>query len=204
MSARLEPDQAKTTPKLSRISSDRRWRAASRLERPEVTANPIASRGAAAPAGPSRAAPHYVTLANSRTAMQEVDDKFCRRCRLFFRGPVPAIRDDHIFDVVGDTPHHPADHRAERSFATQRQDRHLKLALCKEHPVVGLILAESQELGKARSHCAGLRIERRIMLALRFIEPFPVPGKFVPEAVEIDALAAGDQALHVIPTEAKV
>jgi len=60
MSARLEPDQAKTTPKLSRISSDRRWRAASRLERPEVTANPIASRGAAAPAGPSRAAPHYV------------------------------------------------------------------------------------------------------------------------------------------------
>ena len=48
-----------------------------------ATADHLASRGAAAPAGPSRAAPHYVTLANSRTAMQEVDDKFCRR--------VPAV-----------------------------------------------------------------------------------------------------------------
>src|SRR6202048_2224902 len=162
------------------------------------------SRGAAAPAGPSRAAPHYVTLANSRTAMQEVDDKFCRRGRLFFRDPVPAIRDDHIFDVIGDTPHHRAHHRAECSFASQGQDRYLKLALRKEPPVVGRILAERQELGKARSHCAGLRIERRIMLALRFIKPLLVPGKFVPEAVEIDALAAGDQALHVLTNEAKL
>jgi len=30
------------------------------------------------------------------------------------------------------------------------------------------------------------------MLALRFIKPLRVPGKLVPEAVEIDALAAGD------------
>ena len=56
----------------------------------------------------------------------------------------------------------------------------------------------------ARSHCAGLCIQRRIMLALRFIKPLLVPGKFVPEAVEIDALSAGDQALHVLTTEAKV
>jgi hypothetical protein len=34
---------------------------------------------------------------------------------------VPAIRDDHIFDVIGDTPHHRADHRAECSFATESQ-----------------------------------------------------------------------------------
>src|SRR5438128_843825 len=54
---------------------------------------------------PCCALPHYVTLAiaNSRTAMQKVDDKFCRRRRLFFRNPVPAIGDDHIFDVIGDT-----------------------------------------------------------------------------------------------------
>src|SRR5580704_11858158 len=142
--------------------------------------------------------------AAARTTMQEVDDKSCRRGRLFFRDPVPAIRDDHIFDVIGDTPHHRADHRAECSFATQGQDRHLKLALRKERLVVSRILAKRQELGKARSHCAGLRIERRIMLALRFIKPPRVPGKFVPEAVEIDAFAAGDQALHVLTTEAKV
>jgi hypothetical protein len=96
--------------------------------------------------------------------MQEVDDKPCRRGRLF-RDPVPAIRDDQIFDLIGDTPHHRAHPRAECSFASQGPDRHLKLALRKERPVVGCILAERQELGKARSHCAGLRIERRIMLA---------------------------------------
>jgi hypothetical protein len=42
------------------------------------------------------------------------------------------------------------------------------------------------------------------MLALRFIKPPRVPGKFVPETVEIDALAADDQALHVLTTEAEV
>jgi len=30
------------------------------------------------------------------------------------------------------------------------------------------------------------------MLALRFIKALLVPGKFVPEAVEIDSLSAGD------------
>src|SRR6478672_1251295 len=93
------------------------------------------------------ASPHYVTLL-THPAMQEVDDKFCRRGRLFFRNPVPAIRDAHIFDVIGDTPHHRAHHRAECSIATQGQDGHLKLALRKERPVVGRILAERQELGK--------------------------------------------------------
>jgi hypothetical protein len=42
------------------------------------------------------------------------------------------------------------------------------------------------------------------MLALRFIKPLTVPRKLVPEAVEVDALAAGDQALHVLTTEAKL
>ncbi len=46
----------------------------------------------------------------SASSMQEVDNEFCRRGRLFFRDPMPAIRDDHIFDVIGDTPHHRADH----------------------------------------------------------------------------------------------
>ncbi|MFD8000690.1 hypothetical protein [Streptomyces mirabilis] len=59
---------------------------------------------------------------------------------------MPAIRDDPIFDVIGDTPHHLAGPRAECSCATEGQDRHLKLALRKEHPVVGGILTECQEL----------------------------------------------------------
>jgi hypothetical protein len=110
--------------------------------------------------------------------MQEVDDQVCRRLGLLFRDPVPAIRDDHVLDVIGDTPHHRADHRAKCSFAAEGQDRHLKLAPRKERPVVACILAERQELGKACSHCARLRIDRRIMLALRFIKPLRVRGKF--------------------------
>src|SRR3981189_3436512 len=51
---------------------------------------------------------------------------------------------------------------------------------------------------------AGLRIERRVVLALRFIKPLRVLGKIVPEAVEINTLAAGNQTLHVLTTEAKV
>ena len=135
--------------------------------------------------------------------MQEVNDKLCRCARLLFRDPVPAVRDDRIFDVIGDTPNHRADHGAECSFATKGQDRHLKLALRKERPVVGRILPERQELGKARSHCAGLRIERSIMLALRFIKPLPVAGKFVPEAVEIDALAAATRRSMSRPPKPK-
>src|SRR6266404_6947661 len=108
-----------------------------------------------------------VCYRSGSTAMQEVDDQVCRRLGLLFRDPVPAIRDDRVFGVIGDTPYHLTDPGAECRFATEGQDRHLKLALCKERPVIGRILAERQELGKARSHCAGLRIERRIMLALR-------------------------------------
>ena len=45
MSARLEPDQAKITPKLSRTSSDRRWRAASPPGAARSHGKSIASRG---------------------------------------------------------------------------------------------------------------------------------------------------------------
>ena len=88
--------------------------------------------------------------------MQKVDDQICRRLGLLFRDPVAAIRDDHVFDVIGDAPHHRADHRAECSFATEGQDRHLKLALRKEPPVVGRIPAERQELVPTRSSCLPL------------------------------------------------
>jgi hypothetical protein len=79
-------------------------------------------------------------------AVQEVDDQVCRRLGLLFRDPVAAIRDDHVFDVIGNTPDHSADQRAERSFATKSQDRHLKLALRTERPVVGRIVPKREEL----------------------------------------------------------
>src|ERR1700722_4408883 len=117
---------------------DHRWRVACFFQpgaaRSHGKSN--ASRGVATPAGPIRAAPHYVTPANSRTAMQEVDDKFRRRGRLLFCDPVPAIRDDRIFDVIGATPNHRADHWAECSFATEGQNRHLELAPRKQRLVV--------------------------------------------------------------------
>lgn len=107
---------------------------------------------------------------------QEVDDQVCRRFRLLLGDPVPAIRDDRIFHVIGDTPDHRTDHRSERSVATEGQDRLLKHALRKERSVVGRILAERPELSKARSHGAGSCIERRITPALRFIKSLRFRG----------------------------
>ena len=80
--------------------------------------------------------------------MQKVDDQICRRLGLLFRDPVAAIRDDHVFDVIGDAPHYRADHRAECSFTAEAQDRHLKLALREERPVVGRILADARNWAK--------------------------------------------------------
>jgi len=108
--------------------------------------------------------------------MQKVDDQICRRLGLLFRDPVAAIRDDHVFDVIGDAPHHRADHRAECSFTAEAQDRHLKLAPCKKRSVVSRILAERQEHGRSPLALRRVvRIERRIMPAFRFIKPIPVP-----------------------------
>jgi hypothetical protein len=80
---------------------------------------------------------------------------------------VPAIQDDRIFHVIRDTSDHHGDHGAECRFVTESQDWHLKLALRKERPLVGRIMAERQEFGKTRSQQGVARDIRGIVFEER-------------------------------------
>src|SRR5438128_2475141 len=51
---------------------------------------------------------------------------------------------------------------------------------------------------------AGARVELRIVPAGSFVELLRIGRELVPEAVQVDALATGHQALHVRPAEAEV
>src|SRR5215831_6414881 len=52
-------------------------------------------------------------------------------------------------------------------------------------------------------HCARQRVEFGVVLACGFAEPAWSGRKFVPEAIEVDALTPGDEALHVGASEAE-
>ena len=70
--------------------------------------------------------------------------------------------------------------------------------------VVAGVLVEGGELHEAGMHRARHRVELGIVRARRFAEARRGRGKLVPEAIEIDALAACHQPLHVRPAEAEV
>src|SRR5262245_5903090 len=63
---------------------------------------------------------------------------------------------------------------------------------------------EGGELHETGMHCAWHRVEPGIVRSRGFAEARRVGRKLVPEAVEIDALPAGYQPLHVRPTKTKV
>ena len=73
-----------------------------------------------------------------------------------------------------------------------------------ERAVVDRVLVEGRELREAGMHRAGQRVELRVVPPRRFAEAIGRGRELVPEAVEVDALAAGDEPLHVGPAEAEV
>ena len=80
----------------------------------------------------------------------------------------------------------------------------IELARRDEGPVFGGVLVEGRELRKARMHRARAGIELRVVPSGRLTEPLWGGGELVPEPVKVDALATGDQALHVRAAEAEV
>ena len=117
----------------------------------------------------------------------------------------PEFGHDAFGDVVRGEAHDGRHHRAEGFFAADGQHRHGELALLgKEGLVVERILIEGGELREAGMHGAGQGIEFGVMLARGLGEGRGRGGKLVPEAVEIDALAPGDQPLHVRSAKAEV
>src|SRR5262249_17801810 len=124
--------------------------------------------------------------------------------RILFHDPVPGARDHAFLDVARGKAHHRRHGRPERFLAAERQDRDAQLARREKGLVVGGVLIEGGELREARMPGAGAGIELRVVPARRLAEAARPGRELVPEAVEIDALAAGDEALHVGAAEAEM
>jgi hypothetical protein len=91
--------------------------------------------------------------------------------------------------------------RTEGFFAADRQYGHCQPAGGDKRLVVGGVLIEGLELFEAGVHRAGPGIERGVMLARLFVEILGIGGEFVPEAVEIDPLAAFHQPFRIRSVE---
>jgi hypothetical protein len=70
--------------------------------------------------------------------------------------------------------------------------------------VIDGALAKGGELGEACTDRAGHSIEGGVVLGVRLVEVLRVKREVVPESVEIDAFATGDQTLHIGTTKAKL
>src|SRR5206468_11087968 len=118
------------------------------------------------------------------------------RLRIFLHDPMTRVRYDPFLNVLRGEAHDRRHLRAEGFLPADRIDRHLQLAtLGEEGLVVDRILIKSGELREARMHGARHGIELGIMLTRFFAEAAAVGRELVPEAVEINALAPGDEAL---------
>src|SRR4051812_42882903 len=89
-------------------------------------------------------------------------------------------------------------------IAPDCQHRHLQSAVTDGCLVIEHILIERRELGKTRMHPTRFCVKVRIMSAGSLVEPGRVGGKVIPEPIEIDALTALNQPLHVGSTESEV
>src|SRR6185295_7796275 len=88
---------------------------------------------------------------------------------------------------------------------TKCEQWHLQSIACgQECAVVDGVLIECCELGKAGMHGSWKGVELRIVLPRRFAEAIRRSREFVPESIQVDALAPCHQPLHVGPSEAKV
>src|SRR5436305_12016319 len=103
--------------------------------------------------------------------------------------PVNVRRDEA--EIVG--------HRGvERFLRADRHYRHRQLTSCREQLlVVDRVLRKGAKLLECVVHGPRPRIKGGVVMARRIVDRLRVGRQLIPEAVEIDALAAGDQALLV-------
>src|ERR1700761_7806529 len=117
---------------------------------------------------------------------------------------MPGSQDDLFLHIRRRGTHDNSHGWSERLFAAHRQHRHCQLAPGDKGLVVDRVLVESGELAETGMHCAGLRVQSGIMFARSVAKRLWIGGKLVPEAIEVDAFAAGNQALHVRATKAEM
>ena len=129
--------------------------------------------------------------------VHESQDGGDRGSRLFFHQPVAGIR-DHLGGYVRCDQAKAVGHAGSEGFvAADPQDRHRELAFRRKGLVVDCILRERRELIEGRMHRAGPRVELGIVATRRFVDPLRIGRELVPEAVEIDSLAAFHQPLDI-------
>src|SRR5262245_15534761 len=127
-----------------------------------------------------------------------------RGIRILFHDPVPTIRDHAFLDVTGGKAHHLGHSLSEGFLATQSEYRHGEFTFGKKVLVVDGILVKCGKLHEPGMHSALHGVPTRITIASVFAEPAGRGRELVPETVEINAFAAGDEALHVRTAKAKM
>ncbi len=167
------------------------------LSTPDVPAPAATCEKPATSAGVSR----LLAFASLRRASQKCGDGGHGQCRLLFHQPVTGIGDHRAGDIQRGEPHFIGHRRTERFLGADREHRHGQLAVRDEGFVVDGVAGKCRELFERGMHCAGPRIERRIMFARRLVDRFRIGGQFVPEAIQINALAALHQTFDVRSAE---
>src|SRR5262249_32663254 len=114
-----------------------------------------------------------------------------------------AIREHAFLDVSSGKAHHLGHSLSEGFLATQSEHRHGEFTFGKKVLVVDGILVKCGKLHGPGMHAALHGVQTRIMIASVF-EPAGRGRELVPETVEINAFAAGDEALHVRTAKAKM
>ena len=124
--------------------------------------------------------------------------------RVFFHYPMTGFW-DHTFFYVACCKTHDLRHcTAERFFASQREDRDIKLPRRNKCAVVDRILVKCCELRKARMHGARTRVQLRVMPPSRLAETARSGGELVPKPVEVNPFASRDEPLHIRTAEAEM
>ncbi len=127
-----------------------------------------------------------------------------RRLRLFFHQPMPRIWNHHLRHIGGGGAHDDRHGRTEGLFAADGKDRHGQFTRRDEGLIVDRILVEGLELFERGMHGALAGVEFRVMLPRLFVKALRIGGEFVPEAVEIDPLAPGDQPFFIRAPKGKM
>ena len=113
-------------------------------------------------------------------------------------------RHHRFLHVIGGVAHHDCHVGAERFFAADGQHRHGQPGGAGDAVVGDVVFGDGGELGEGGAHGAGLGVQSGVVAAGGFVDFSGGGGEFVSEAVEVDALAAGHQALGVLAAEIEV
>ena len=115
---------------------------------------------------------------------------------IFFHEPVAGVGDHGFAHVGGYVAHDCRLHGAEGLRSTDGEDRHGKFCAL-EGLVVFYVLREGFEVFEAGMHGSGFGVLRSVELACEFVGLSGSGAEIVPNAVEVDALAALDEAVFV-------